>query len=506
MTEHDTRKKSYPYATALHFGNADLEVLMTRLVRRGVSVLDFVAAIVVSVVLLLLAAPAWAQNSYRHHHTPSPSPSPSPSPTGFYVATTGNDSNNGLSPTDQGGGVGPFGTLGKCQDSMRASGTVKTCYIRAGTYTPAIVGTGGACLGTAVLVLNSSSDSNTTWSHYPPDGVGTAIIDAQSSSSTTGAYSGICVSGGTTGVVINGLHIQNAQYDLIEDYDSNLLIENNILHDNHATANNGLIDIGGNAAKNVTVDHNYLYNSQQRGVSAGTCLYAGCGGGIDGLVISNNYVYNTCTVIGDCGAIYVIDYQTPRSNITIRNNYVRDVYVSGGGRGIYLDDGTSNATVTGNIVIGAADTCFNIHGGSNDVYQYNICDEDSQPTAILLYQNADCCNNGSGNIFENNIIISGYSFSGYGYDGDISLGGPPTINNNFYHNYVGSWVRSSGPAFRDSNPVTGDPQLSCWAYNIAGSSPVFNSPVSFQDFTHAWGPPGFAIPEVGTAPSQSHSC
>jgi hypothetical protein len=59
MTEHHTRKNSCRYATALHFGNADLEVLVPRLVRRGVSV----AAIVMSAVLLLLAAPAWGQSS-----------------------------------------------------------------------------------------------------------------------------------------------------------------------------------------------------------------------------------------------------------------------------------------------------------------------------------------------------------------------------------------------------------------------------------------------------------
>jgi hypothetical protein len=82
MTEHNTRKKSCPCAAALQFGKADLEVLVPSPVRRGISAL-FAAAIVVSAVLLLLAAPAWAQSSHGHHHTqpPPPSPSPSPSPT-----------------------------------------------------------------------------------------------------------------------------------------------------------------------------------------------------------------------------------------------------------------------------------------------------------------------------------------------------------------------------------------------------------------------------------------
>jgi hypothetical protein len=95
MTEHDTRKKSCPYATALHFGNANLEVLMPSLARRWVSFPNFAARrlrapIVMSAVLLLLAAPASAQRAPASAQssrtqatqplTPSSSPSPSPSP------------------------------------------------------------------------------------------------------------------------------------------------------------------------------------------------------------------------------------------------------------------------------------------------------------------------------------------------------------------------------------------------------------------------------------------
>jgi hypothetical protein len=85
MTEHDTRKKFCPYAAALNLGN--VEVLVPRLVRRGVSVLDFVAAIVVSAALLLLASPAWAQSftlpqfpQFPRLLSPSPAASPSTAP------------------------------------------------------------------------------------------------------------------------------------------------------------------------------------------------------------------------------------------------------------------------------------------------------------------------------------------------------------------------------------------------------------------------------------------
>ena len=56
----------------------------------------------------------------------------------YYVSTSGNDSNNGTSPST------PFASLGKAQSALQGSGT-KIAYIRAGTYRPPSVGSGGAC-------------------------------------------------------------------------------------------------------------------------------------------------------------------------------------------------------------------------------------------------------------------------------------------------------------------------------------------------------------------------
>ena len=49
----------------------------------------------------------------------------------------------------------------------------------------------------------------------------------------------------------------------------------------------------------------------------------------------------------DTGAIYT---WTINKDVTIRNNYVHDVYGPGDNRGIYCDDGTINVKVTGNRV------------------------------------------------------------------------------------------------------------------------------------------------------------
>jgi hypothetical protein len=82
-----------------------------------------------------------------------------PALVGFYVGTNGSDSNAGTLDA-------PLASLGKCQTAMQNS-TVKTCYIRVGTYTPAATGTG--CYGAVALILGNS-DVGETWSYYPPDG------------------------------------------------------------------------------------------------------------------------------------------------------------------------------------------------------------------------------------------------------------------------------------------------------------------------------------------------
>ena len=92
----------------------------------------------------------------------------------FYVATNGSDGNPGTF-------AAPFATLGKAQTAMRASSSIKTTYVRAGTYKPAAVAGNcdfGATQGSSVAL--SAADTGETWSYYPPDGIGTAILDGQS--------------------------------------------------------------------------------------------------------------------------------------------------------------------------------------------------------------------------------------------------------------------------------------------------------------------------------------
>jgi hypothetical protein len=69
----------------------------------------------------------------------------------FYVATNGSDTHPGTLAL-------PFLTLTKCQTAMRGSST-KTCYIRAGTYTPASSRTSCGDSGLSQAVILTASDN-----------------------------------------------------------------------------------------------------------------------------------------------------------------------------------------------------------------------------------------------------------------------------------------------------------------------------------------------------------
>jgi hypothetical protein len=59
----------------------------------------------------------------------------------FYVATNGNDSNYGSLAS-------PFATLGRAQTAMQGSSSIKTTYVRAGSYQlPTIASCGGSSCG-----------------------------------------------------------------------------------------------------------------------------------------------------------------------------------------------------------------------------------------------------------------------------------------------------------------------------------------------------------------------
>ena len=417
---------------------------------------------------------------------------------GYYVAINGNDSNAGDINH-------PFATLLACQTAMQG-GSIKTCYIRAGTYTPASTGTNCGAAGD-VLDLGSS-DNGETWSYYPPDGYNTAIINGQSTSGSNGLFQGICST--ATNLTVNGLYFENYRQTGIGSQGANSIIENNII--NTMTESGGptpfCISAGGSNSQFV---HNVLLNCLAHGLA----YYQGGGAQATNLLIAYNYIYGACVGGSDCGGIYLEpNGGSETGSVTVSYNYVQDVGAGGGGNPIYLDDLTSNVTVTGNVFHGTGYECLTfLHGGSNNPATGNICDLTTHTSAQIAGQQ-NISGTPTGNTFEHNLVLANQSGSsagnGYGCNtGPCQL----TVTDNGYSNYTGTGINYGG-SFTDSNPTyySSLPFTCGWEYTLPGGSPAYSSPTSFPTQPAGWGnagfwgPPGFVIPQTGTVPSPPHTC
>lgn len=446
-------------------------------------------------------------------------------PNAFYVAPSGNDSNPGTLAL-------PFATLAHAQTAMRASTNIKTTYVRAGTYQPPK--NGATCLygnsaGSSIELL--SADDGETWSFYPPDGYGSAILDGQSTTGNSGGTGGNGIgcafaASGASAVRIIGLQFERYLYAAFWGYQSpGATLSDNVVHDTTAASfgAGGIILVNSPGA---TITHNALHDLAYMGIVVSDSSTTG--DQMSNSLVSGNVVLNACTWPavsgggndengGDCGGIYFWSHVASVStNLRIEDNLVRDVNVSSAGagdftsccaQGIYLDYGTSNVSVTGNVVTGIMSACFQINGGIDNVITGNVCDLGAAAgTQIVAYQNHSVTAM-TGNVFQGNVVVAASAAGGGGFVGNTPPN-PMTVAHNAYFNYAGSSVSSAstGGAGADSSPTYVDPQVSCWAPGMAAGSPVRAAPVSFPGITGGWGPPGYALPMTGTAPSWPHGC
>src|SRR5439155_22745819 len=184
---------------------------------------------------------------------------------------------------------------------------------------------------------------------------------------------------------VNGLHITRFSESgiwIVGDgggpAQNNTITNNEVDHINsHVQAGLAGIRIVRNAPNN-TISNNYVHDTADNGINVQSDAYGD--GNTNNTLVSGNFVYNTCTGSQDCGQIATQDFQLPPSTgMIIRNNYVRDSAVGRtgngytGGVGIYLDDGASNWTVSGNVITGAQDFCVQLHGGKHNTITGNIC-------------------------------------------------------------------------------------------------------------------------------------
>jgi hypothetical protein len=418
----------------------------------------------------------------------------------FYVATNGKDTNDGSEAS-------PFATFGKAQTAMQASSTIKTTYVRAGSYElpniPACAGGSGCGLE---LV---AADDGETWSYYPPDGVDSADLTGGSTGNGTGLVVILFI--GASNVTVNGLSFHNFQYAGINSQGgaNNLTVENCLLFDGYSQSNSS--NAGGISCygcSNALISHNVIHDIAQLGVSM-----SNVNGDISNLLVTGNVVYNTCTANADCGALYVQDVTATATNIQLTNNYIHDGNTFAGlgsnyGSALYADDCTSNVTESGNVLTGrnGSNTSM-VHGGSNVHQTGNLTDLATfqQHVAVFQTSGASGCSSAvmSGNEYTNNVVIGGGGGGGYA----LLSGTPmhaPTIANNDYFSYGSAAIGTGSGAYGDTAPADVDPQLSGWAYTMSATSPVLVAPVSFPPLVGGWGPPGYVLPQTGTPPSSPH--
>lgn len=452
----------------------------------------------------------------------------------FFVSTTGNDSNSG-SITQ------PFKTLAKCQTAMQGSVT-KTCYIRAGAYSPsqggittapASCGTQFACgcPGLAAVYL-VAGDNGETWSYYPSDGVNSAILDGGapfvSQTGAAAAFSGAGVlscafaSQASISVTITGLTFQFWRYGALDAVNGAYTFTSNILHDFRQVSDGGTAVLLGCGSSGSTVSNNYISNMPYHGISLAPGKVSQCATAISNVTIANNRIANVCTweanILGanggDCGGIYAQAQVTSNSNIHLTNNYISDINVSSNGNGnfvgccamgIYLD-GDYNFTLNSNVIIGIKSAGYSQNGGGN-IFTNNIIDVGNPGYEFIAIDFNEAGISTGGSAFTNNIITANGNTTsfpngsntgdGFVLDHNTTMDNPMAVTNNAYWNYNGTSVKNTG----DTNPTYEDPKLSGWSVGQFLSSSVFNPPVSWSCLAGAWGPPGFAIPTTGTAPS-----
>jgi hypothetical protein len=453
------------------------------------------------------------------------------------VAPNGSDANNGTADS-------PFATLTQAQHTMQQS-TIKTTYLRAGTYSN-------------VTLTLSSQDNGETWSYYPGDGYNSAVIDGGASGPNTGVDP-ISILGGSN-ITINGLKIQNfpdyaigihgGHGDTPQIFPADaansdgVIISNNILTNGYATKNNGWFSGGvfvDGQVTNLVIANNVISNQYGSGISvagywAGPTSY-NLTYTHSGLRIKNNIFLSVCMGTGDTGAIYLVDRASLSTNIQITNNFIRDYQSLPSLRnsnspmrdvGIYLDEATQNVLVSGNVIANTANQ-FQGSAGTDNTHAIFL----SSARNITISNNiVDLGNSGeivdmgyllystvapnpvyppmTGNQVSANIFIgnwSGGQRSWGGGNGPLAFpawGNSPTapsISGNLYFDYGTGTLSTTGNEFHDTNPITGiDPLISGETYALASNSPVFSA-LSFPPLNTSWGPPGYAIPLSGTAPS-----
>jgi hypothetical protein len=334
---------------------------------------------------------------------------------------------------------------------MRAFGTAQyTTYLEGGIYRR-----------NRILELTNKDDQNKTWAAYMGQ---KPILDGGRNTAT-----GISI--GVPGLVIRGITLRNfARSGIFAKYCSHLLLDGNTIL--HITTPDWRTNILGSSIFLLHVRKSVVINNLVDGNTATGIQINGGSTRDDNSddVVSHNRVYNTCTAVNDCGAIYFRDLGHISSGQKILDNVVANFGTRANEHAaLYLDDEASNVIVAGNIIYGSGTYALLIHGGDHNVIHNNIFDI-SEIDRLGLYQ--DDVGSGNPNYgmmdnrFSGNVIYSGSMPPDQLWDYIDQTDGaiaPPIVFNNIYYD-PRSPLRNTG-AIVDHSPIDADPLFIDPAYH-----------------------------------------
>ena len=319
----------------------------------------------------------------------------------FFVSSFGNDAWSGLLAEPNADGTdGPFATLERARDAMRADPDIATTYVRDGTY-----------YLSSTLDL-TSADTGVTFAAYPgetpilsggPAGLGTIIkLDNADGVTILGLTFMDAINPSThlDGFALEMYHVDNATiaYNTFENVGTAILM---VRSSNNAILGNEMRHLGfqgvtmfnaeGNSIVGNYIHHiGEVFNFAAAGVEGydvkdniiayndieyssrwGISIKDGGSHVNIGNVIEYNQILHTNTEQVDTGAIAMLGRSGIDTNTIIRYNYIEDTGNTQAS-GIYLDDLTSGVEIYGNFIKNTALTSIHIHGGRNIIITNNV--------------------------------------------------------------------------------------------------------------------------------------
>lgn len=152
------------------------------------------------------------------------------------------------------------------------------------------------------------------------------------------------------------------------------------------------------------VAHNHIHDMPRNGIFA--FMHQG------GNVYEHNRIERIMLETDDGGGIHIATSNTEVAPSILRHNLIRDVYGAKIGRdgkaqrrlgfGLYLDNATSNCTLTSNVVARTSYGAAFLHGGQNNVVENNILVGDVVQQTFVSNYNEEM----EGNVIRRNIMVS----------------------------------------------------------------------------------------------------